>query len=259
MLEYLVTSKTRRALLCLLWREKREGTVADLAEQAAVAFAGAYKELHAMEAAGLALSVWSNGRRVFRSVQDHPEQALLETLCGGAEAMSMKPQNSQSADMSKLKGELAGRGLPVNAAKSSPSDDRPLETLLASACALAHRDASVARSLPVLLARCRNELDLRNLERACRAVGQKHTMGFFLELTAQLSGDKALSDAASCFRDKRRNRDRQFFDDASAFSRRMAKRRSPDLAKKWHLLMNLSYESFASTFEKFRNDSLPVH
>ncbi len=212
-----------------------------------------------MEAAGLAQAEWRDGRKVFRSVKDHPERTFLQKLFGGEQAMSEKSQTSDSADVSDLKGELAGLGLPVNAAKSSPSDDRPLEPLLASACTLAHRDASVARSLPVLLARYRDELDMRELEHACRSVGQKHTMGFFLELTAQLSGDRALSNAATHFRDKRRKKERQFFDNASAFSRRVAESRSPALAKKWKLLMNLSHESFASTFEKFRDDSLHVH
>ena len=48
LLPYLVTSRARRDLLRLLWAERAEGNVSELARMARVSFAAAHRELEAM-------------------------------------------------------------------------------------------------------------------------------------------------------------------------------------------------------------------
>jgi DNA-binding IclR family transcriptional regulator len=54
MLDYLVTSRTRRALLHLLWVEGRSGSVSALARESGVNFSAVHRELDAMKDAGFA-------------------------------------------------------------------------------------------------------------------------------------------------------------------------------------------------------------
>lgn len=258
MLEYLVTSQTRRSLLRLLWSEALEGSVSELAKAAGVAFAGAHRELHAMEEAGLAEMKWEKGHRVFRMAMDYPHKELLKELLETDKTSRDRPEEL-SADQAEAKSALASLGLPVSTGKSSKSCNQNLETLLAQACVLAHHDPSVTRALPVLLAKYKDALDMTALESACRKMGEKHTMGFFLDLTGELSDDERLSKLANLFQDHRRKKPRQFFAHPTTFSRRVAARKTPELAKKWGWLMNMSLESFSSTFDKFRDDSIPVY
>lgn len=249
MFEYLVTSKTRRALLKLLWADGRAGTVTQFAEWADVAFAGAHKELNSMERAGLAEYQWEDGHKVFSCVQDHPMKRVVKELVKSEKLASKGVHQSTSL----VKEELAYLGLPVNAAKRPPKPNTSLEALFASACNLARDDASVARALPVLLSRFRNELNYELLQSECKSLGQKHTMGFFLQLSGHLSGDKELEREAERFRDHRRTKLSHFFNSPSKLALRNAEEKTPDLAKNWAWLMNMSMDSFTSTFDKFSN------
>ena len=80
MLDYLVTSKTRRNLLKLLWLDSVSGTASELAHKSGVAFAGAYKELKAMSESGLATLEWCNGKNVYTANRSHPMANLLRKL-----------------------------------------------------------------------------------------------------------------------------------------------------------------------------------
>jgi len=77
------------------------------------------------------------------------------------------------------------------------------------------------------------------------------TLGFYLELTGRLGGDRRLVRRASGLRDRRRTALRPFFSDGrGAFARAAAEERSPALARRWGLLMNMELESFATAFRK---------
>jgi len=254
MFKYLVTSKTRRTLLSLLWGEERSGTVANFAKWAKVAFAGAHKELHAMKAAGLVKTEWENGREVFCPVKDHPMKDVLKKLVRSEDATPTKAQDTNS----QVKAELAYLGLPVNTPKHSRRSNESLEALFAAACRLARTDASVARSLPVLVSKYRNSLDYKTLDKECRQLGQRHVMGFFLGLAGHLMKDDDLEKEAEHFRDNRRKKPVSFFVNPSKLSMRMVKEKTPELAKSWNWLMNMSMDSFTSTFEKFCNASSPT-
>ena len=116
---------------------------------------------------------------------------------------------------------------------------------------LAHHSPTVARVLPVAFWRQRNTLDYERLQRAATLRDQRQALGFYLELTGQLGGDRRLVRRASRLRDRRRTALRPFFSGGRGpFARAAAQERSPALARRWGFLMNMELESFATTFRK---------
>jgi hypothetical protein len=105
--------------------------------------------------------------------------------------------------------------------------------------------------LPLAIARNRALLDLPELRRLAVQRGQGSTLGFFLDLTAELSGDHGLARAARPLRPRRApKRASQFFKVRSRLERRLAEAKTPDVARRWNFRMNMSMDSFASMFRK---------
>lgn len=69
-------------------------------------------------------------------------------------------------------------------AADPPNDD--IEETLAQGIALAHREPTVARTLPVCLYRQRDRLRAERLRRHALELGEKRALGFFLDLTSDL-------------------------------------------------------------------------
>ena len=109
----------------------------------------------------------------------------------------------------------------------------------------------MARALPFALYRTRKRLDFSLLRRLARERGQGRTLGFFLDLTAELSGDRSLAREARPLAGEARRRVRasQFFKLRSATERRLAELKTPPVARRWGFRMNMSADSFASMFE----------
>ena len=105
--------------------------------------------------------------------------------------------------------------------------------------------------LPVAFWRQRDKLDYTRLERAATLRNERQALGFYLELTGQLGGDRSLVRRASGFRDRRRTALRPFFSSGrGSFARAAAQEKSPALARRWGFLMNMELESFATAFRK---------
>jgi hypothetical protein len=117
---------------------------------------------------------------------------------------------------------------------------------------LSRRDASVARALPVLLWRRRADLDMAKLRRLVASKRRERALGFFLDLTARLSGDRRLRNAAAALRPTRPPTETRFFTRReSPLARMVAKARTPPVARAWGYRMNMPMDSFRSLFEKF--------
>lgn len=249
MLNYLVTSKTRLALLKLLWLEGRSGTVHQLAQKAGVAFSGAYRELKAMAAAGLAKVEWRNGKKYFLANNGYPGADVLRKLLN-----QPKLPEKSSEEEASLRANLVSLGLPVLAdtsAANTPPRAASVERTLVEAVLLSERDASVARALPVLFARVADRLDYRALKAESRRAGNKRRVGFFLELTGKLGGFEEMTEAAENFFDRRCKSSRPYFVKPSKYSAELALKRTPDLAKKWGWTMNMGMDAFENTYRKF--------
>lgn len=251
MLDFLVTSKARRRLLDTLWRQGEVGQTARLAELAGVGFASAYRELQAMQRAGLVLTEREGASQVYRPNAAHPLAEAVRALVTAA-----TPPPAEDAEVRRLRGQLAALGAPLQHEAVEPPA-APVEATVARGVQVAHRDPDVARTLPVCFYRQRDRLDPARLREHAAQLGEKHALGFFLALTTELSGDRRFDVWARPLRDRRRTAQHSFFSTASRSlrERRLAEERTPPVARSWGWRMNMDLETFRSTFEKFAPDA----
>ena len=229
----------------LLWGENQRGSVAELADLAEVGFAGAHTELKAMQRVQLVVSQHERGREVYWANLDHPEAKVLRALVASeAHRAVPKPTDEDQA----LKGQLVTLGAPLRGI--DPVEVAPAEQMstLVRGASLARRDAVVARSLPLCFWRLRESLDSKTLGGLAFRAEDKHALGFFLELTSELGGDRRLAGLAANLRDRRMTSVRDFFQ-SSTPSREVS--RDFPLATKWGYRMNMDLDSFRSLFDKF--------
>ncbi len=244
MLDYLVTSRARRQLLRRLWVDRVSGSVSALARMSGVSFAAAHRELEAMKAAGLTVAERDGVATVYRANLPHPQADVLTAL------LKATPRGHGDSEEQRLRGRLAALGAPL--AGPAPRNRRlPAEEVLADGLVLAHHSPTVARVLPVALWRQRDKLDYERLERAATLRDERQALGFYLELTGQLGGDRRLVRRARGLRDRRRTALRPFFSGGrGSFARAAAQEKSPALARRWGFLMNMELDSFTTAFRK---------
>lgn len=246
MLDYLVTSKARRRMLQLLWGRGDSGSAAELAELAGVGFANAYRELHAMVAFDLATSTREHGAEVYRANRSHPLAAAVQAL------VATPPRSVDNRQARALRGQLRTLGAPLaDAPARVPAD--ALEETLVRGVRLAHRDATVARTLPVCLFRLRDRLSAERLHRCALDYGEKPALGFFLDLTAELGHDDRFRAWTERLRDRRRTSASDFFHSAnrSVDAKQQAEEKAPACARRWGFHMNMDLDAFRSTFDRF--------
>jgi len=247
-LDYLVKGRARRELFRLLWGQGAAGSVSDLSRLAKVTFSAAHRELDAMRAAGLAHVERNGTELVYRAESDHRHAELLRRLAttsGNAETKRRANHDEQ------VRTWLAKAGAPLGSARIKgpvPS----LEQVLAEALSLSHRDATVARVLPLVLWRQRGQLDFDHLLHEATRRDEGQALGYFLELAGRLGNEPGLVKAAAPLRDKRRKRVRVFFAGPQGPRALAATRRNtPKEALRWGYLMNMGVDSFRSMFDKF--------
>ncbi len=244
MFEYLVTSRARRQLLRRLWVDGDSGSVSALARAAGVSFAAAHRELEVMKAAGLALGKRDGVATVYRPNLAHPQAKVLRSLLAVTRYTSTAPAEQG------LRGQLTALGAPLGG-PAPKSRHLSAEDVLADGLVLAHHSPTVARVLPVAFWRQRDTLDYERLDRAATARDERHALGFYLELTGKLGGDRRLVRRASRLRDHRRTALRPFFSGGrGSFGMQLARTKTPALARRWGFLMNMELDSFASAFRK---------
>lgn len=246
LLRYFVTSRVRRELLRLLWAKAARGSVSELARRAGASFAAVYRELEAMRTADLAVCERVGNRLVYQASEEHRQAALLRELVQGMEGETPEPHDQEREVRSWMR--AAGAPLGAPAVRGSMP---PLEEALAAALSLAHRDATVARVLPLVLWVQRDRLDLDELARAATRRNERSALGCFLELAGRLGGDAHLVAVANRLRDRRRRRPQLFFARAQGrLATAAARRHTPAVARKWGYLMNMGLDSFESAFAK---------
>jgi len=210
-----------------------------------VGFASAYRELHAMKALGLVTSERADGAEVFRANDSHPLADALRQLVAAPTRLG------DDDDARCVRGQLVALGAPLQADAEALSGT--IDEAIVRGVHLAHRDPSVARALPVCLYRLRETLDPESLRRHAIRFGEKRALGFFLDLTTELSGDRRFAAWAKPLRDQRCTASRDFFHIGSQSRRhqRLAYEKTPRVARRWGLRMNTDVEAFRSMFRKF--------
>jgi hypothetical protein len=198
-----------------------------------------------MQALGLVVTDRNHGAEVYRANSSHPLAETLHTL-------AVTPTRSTDDEgVRHLRGQLKALGAPLQA--ESEETTGTLEETVVRGVRLAHRDPDVARTLPVCLYRQRHFLRADQLRYHALRLGEKRALGFFLELTAMLSGDTNLAKMAKLLRDRRCTASLDFFHNASRsrLQRQAADDNTPTAARHWGFRMNMDMDAFRSTFEKF--------
>jgi hypothetical protein len=252
-LSFLVTSNARRHLLQLLWGEGAAGSCTELASKAGVAFANAYRELQAMKDLELVTTELQGAALAYRANDGHPDADLLRQL------VARRPVGRPPDDHADhVRGWLIQLGAPLADGNSDAPPPRQ-EDALADGVKLAHRDAAVARVLPLCFWYHRDHLDFGRLAARARRDREKHALGFFLDLTTELSKDRRFAKFAAELRDRRVHQTHDFFPGAALTprARAQAERNTPAVARRWGYRMNMDLENFRSLFEKFAD--APVH
>jgi hypothetical protein len=250
MLEYLVTSEVRRKLLRVLWADRLAGAVSELARLAGVGFASAHAELRQMEVAGLASSKREGNAVVYRARREHPQAHLLEELLGAPNHKTTLHDLTHGTEHDTQLN-LVAWGAPLGLS-GSPHLRLSLEATLARGLKLAHENATVCRALPVVFFKGRQQLVLDRLRFLASRLGEEQTLGFFLDLTSELSGDTRFHQFARKLADRRFSQTRDFFEKKGGrYAQALAEANTPKVAKKWRLRMNMGLDSFETLFRKF--------
>ena len=247
MLDYLVTSKVRRLLLLLLWREGVQATATQLAEQAGVALAAVQGELKEMHQRGLVTCERVGKKDVFSANRQYRHAEVLVALAGTA------PPNVHVAkvERSEIERRLKTLGAPLRDVEPMPLEPLSVVETLLQGSEHARRNATVARTLPLCVWTVRDDLDARVLATAHARAETRHALGFFVELAGDLGGDRRLVGLAEALRDQRITAIRPFFFEGATRSGAV----EFPLAHKWGFEMRMDRESFRSLFAKYVRDA----
>ena len=247
LVNFLVTSDTRRELLRLLWCEKVEASGHQLAQLARAAYSAAHSELQKMKKEGLVTYRLVGRAAVFRRNESYPEHRTLERLLVCAE--KNKAVENMSDEIVRLN--LVKFGAPLNVHGSSQTDS-DLERTLVAALQLSRHDPSVARALPLVFAKNQKVLNLPRLEFFARERGSVPVLGLFLDITGMLSHSSLFRLEAKRLFDHRRKRFEDFFVGRrrSQFEQRLTERNTPPVARNWRFWLNMGMDSFETLFKK---------
>jgi len=208
-----------------------------------------------MRRAGLARQTRLGNATLFESNPGHPGARTLEALLAHEEATHPREADRTLETGKDVRGALAAWGAPLEAGPLR-GELPPVEDALVAGAHLSRFDGNVARSLPVCLWKNRNRVDYDRLLKKARRAGERHTVGFFLSMTGTLAGDRSFPSKARRFRDRRVLKEQDFFlSHQSSLTRELARHRTPRVAKAWNFTMNMSLDTFASTFRKFVTDA----
>ena len=149
---------------------------------------------------------------------------------------------------------LVALGAPL--AGWDPHERLPAETALANALRFASSDATLLRTLPVVLARNWKSLDWARLEASAHADGTLDRLGLVTELAGALGKLPSLTASAAKWWAPPRQVT-YFFSVKNIFDKELADLRTPPVARRWGFLMNLGEDSFRTLFERHVGGARP--
>ena len=180
-----------------------------------------------VEAEGAADRVRSNPR--------HPAAPALRELL--REAASGVPGQS----LADPRPSLAAYGAPL--AGVEPRVEMSREAAVVEALAEFRGDATLLRVLPVVLLKNEADFDWNALLELARKRKLKDELGMMLELTAEASGRRSLGKRSAGLADGRRRVPRYLPEPGSEYERALADQRTPAVARRWGLRMNMTEQS----------------
>lgn len=243
-LETLMGSRTRARLLAWLARANEGDTVSALARLVGVTPPAARAEVQKLCALGLAHLEAVGSADVVKPNRRHPFFGPLRQL---VDAAASDHEDSNASDI-QLRNALAAYGAPF--AGASPKASLPLEEALVRGLGLAHHDATVLRTLPVVFAKNEHQIDWPALRNLAYRHKRRPELGMVVEITAHLLGRDDLRHHIEGLNDARLKRKRYFFEPQSSFEKTAAAKNSPPAALRWGFYLNMGEEAFRATLEK---------
>jgi len=259
LLDFLVTSETRKKLLKLLWVDNLEASGHQLAQLAQAAYSVVHNELEAMKNEGLVTSSEKGKAMMFKKNNNYTDRKALAVLLSGTpktySGLSRKPTDDE------VKLNLSKFGAPL-CVHGETKMNFSLEETLAYGLVLARRDSTVTRVLPVAFAKNKDVVDFTRLEFLARKLEVLPVLGMFLDITSSLLKNQKLHRLAQSYDDRRRKHVQDFFVNKklSRFENELATKNTSPVARSWRFRLNMPMESFESLFRKnfLKGQSAPL-
>ena len=145
-------------------------------------------------------------------------------------------------------------GAPLGNLPILPRKPLSFEEVIVKALSFSRENPIVARTLPVVLAK--NEARLKNFQKLREFVkheGQENTLGFFLDLTSELTGNVFYKELSKEFEQSEQAPQDFFlrFNEKGKYGKYVLNKNTPVIARKWGFSINISLESFQAVFKKF--------
>lgn len=237
----LFQSEARTGLLRLLAGGLR-ASVSELSRRLRLTPRAVGVEVDRLRRVGLVLVESVGGADLVTFNANHRAAKALRTLL---DTPATPPVNTEEDD--RVRASLAAYGAPLAVAEATAH--YPLDETFVRAVELARRDGTVLRVLPTFVAAQRGALDWRAVTEEARRRKLKSEVGFVVELTSKLQNWQMPSEVEG-LHDARHTKRRFFPEVKSRFEKPLAEQRSPAVAAKWGLWVNMSEDSFRSTLEK---------
>ena len=241
--EYLFGNSNKQKLAFLLWQENWQGSVRELSQLSGLSYATTYETLQRMEQFDLVKSSLHGRSRVYVSNLDEETKRLVLNLLG----------HKVDRGVDKRYRSLTELGAPL--VEENPEEKgKVLEDLLCQKVAQSKNDATLLRVLPLVLLKTVNQLNLELLLAYSRKHKVTREMGFLLDLTSYLSDSNQFKKWSKRFKDRRRQKGVFYFHrdrDAGPYKQALLDDRTPKLARKWHLKLNMDLASEQKFMEKY--------
>lgn len=244
LLEALVGSKARTAILAWLADAETGSTVSELARLAGVTPPAARAEVLKLAAWGLVRLQAVGAADLVEPNRAHSLHGPLRDFVRATRSTTLGSATT-SAD---VRNSLAAYGAPLAGAR--PRATMSLEEAIVAGLGEARTDATVLRTLPVVLSKNEAKLDWHALKTRAYRARRKMELGMVVELTADLLGRPELRERVADLHDRRVKKKRYFLAPRSSFERALAERNSPPAALRWGFYLNMGEDAFRSTLEK---------
>ena len=243
-LKALFPTSARRAVVELLFSGfATDASMSELARLAGLTPRAVAVEIQRLEEAGLVEVKAVGPAHVVRPNPRNPATSALSNLVKAATGASAPGATDRAVRRS-----LAAHGAPLLG--EEPKIVFPLEETILRGLKAARNDATVLRVLPVVIAKNAKAIDWADLTERAHRMNLRAELGMLLDLTAEVANLPDLRSRADALSDARRTRPRYFPFVEGAFERELAAKRSPEAARRWHFLMNMTEESFRETVRK---------
>lgn len=245
LLDFLFKTEAHRKLAELLWTGGLTASVHEFSLLSGLPYATTYELLHKMLSMGLVQKAQKGRATLFSSKLSSEQMNVFKALMGKTDVGEEK----SLTEFSEMDLPLVGDFSELRNEKAKNVDELLVKTVL-----LAKKDSTLLRVLPLLVNRLGAKLNEQQLGYWSKQYHVDREVGFALDLTAKLSGEKRYSTLAKKLKDKRWSKPSFFLkseEGLSGFRAKLVDENTPELAKKWFLKMNVGLDSFESIFAKY--------